>query len=149
MKNNSINNFSSPLLNHSRTWLAFFGVLVIILTFLLLVFFTAKTSRIPGTQSAYGIFLGKGLLDTWEFRNGRVSLSIEDDKEKAKSYLIYIGDQTQIVKAAYPQGENKVSARTLQSGKLSEISDGMFVEVYLQNSYQDITRVAKTIIYWE
>ena len=144
MEGNAVNKFSPTTSNHSRLWVASLAVLIILATFILLIIFMPRFNAKPD----YGIFLDSGLLDVWEFNNGRATFSIVDDQERTNDYSIYMSDQTRVMKAVY-LNKNKPDERTLQPGDINEITDGVFAEIYLQNSYENIVRVAKTIIYWE
>lgn len=128
--------------NHKRSPLVVLAAaIVIVLGILILV--------INKSPKSYGVFLDKGLLDTWELKNGVALLTIEDEEENFKEYQIYLTEGTRVLKAAYPEGGKDQNTRTLKLGDYKEIRDGMFIEIYLENPYEDVTRQAKTVIYWE
>lgn len=122
---------------------------IIILVLVLLFVMGLSLLIISKSPKDYGVFLDKGLLDAWELRNGIATLTIEGDNENFKDYKIYLTEGTKILKATYSDDKKNQSKRTLKPGDYKEIQDGMFVEIYLENPYEDVTRQAKTIIYWE
>lgn len=122
---------------------------IIILVLVLLFVMGLSLLVINKSPKDYGVFLGKGLLDTWEFRGGRANFSLEDEQENFVGHSMYITDKTRILEATYSRDERDGEVRKLQASSFDKIHEGMFVEIYLENPYEDVTRTAKTIIYWE
>jgi len=129
-----------------KVWVMVLGIIVVLGTLVLL----AVLKKPMGSKQNYGSLLDAGLLDSWEYKYGKASFSFEGEDSKIRSHSIYITDQTNFIRTETVDG-NSISYKKLNSnsGKLSEITEGIFVEVYLDENLKGIAGTAKTIIYWE
>lgn len=88
----------------------------------------------------------KGLIDRWEKEGEKASVVIEQRDGTFKKIVLQFDNETQVLRAKQDGGEE----RKYRRGKLDEVDDGVFVEIYAKRiSPRSREKVVETLIYWE
>jgi len=81
-----------------------------------------------------------GLIDLWEVKDSKVYMSIASGGKKLVRHTITLEPSTKYI---YRKGRKEDTERPESSGALTDISDGIYVNIYLKQN----TNIAETIIY--
>ncbi len=148
------NNSGAGKSSHFHLWILVLSLVVFIGTLVYLAVLKGVPNINNGNQnkdSVYGILIDKGQIDSLESKYGRVAVGIQDesDENKVKKYFVNISDETKYFKDISNDEERVDGNRKFEVGSISEIKKAMYIELYLDNLYENLEARVTTIIYWD
>ncbi len=153
------NNSGATKPSHFYLWLIILFIIVVVGT---LVLFAVKKG-VPGINMGFndgvvlskppqefGFFLTRGQLESWESKDGLIKLTIEDSDGYYNNFKILAKDDLKVYRLIGKDQEQSPNYNKLEIGNISEIGEGVVLELYSQkSSLSDFTPEIKTIIYWK